>query len=152
MKNLILILAATISLTSFSQKEVSYKLAKSYTTTSGLGNGWEIIQKVKNDTDTIVFFYMSFQNMKYSHITDIGSVFYTIESDLLKFGNLLLEFCEYENGVEVSDQVGRVKIQLYDFSESIYIEDNDGKYSSITKQNAKVLANQIIKNAHYLIK
>lgn len=152
MKNLILILSVIASFNSFSQKEVSSKLAKSYTTTSGLGYGWSINQKVKNDTDTTVFFYMAYQNMKYSHISDIGSVFYTRTSDLLKFAQILLEFSKYDSGTTISQQSGTTSIDLYDFSNSIYIEDNNGKYTTITKRKAEELANQIIENAHFLIK
>jgi hypothetical protein len=152
MKNLILILSVIISFNSFSQKEVSSKLAKSYTTASALGNGWEIVQKIKNDTDTTVYFYMSYQNMKYSHITDIGSVFYTRKADLLKFAQVLLEFSKYDSGTAISQQLGTTSLDLYDFSNSIYIEDNNGKYTTITKRKAEELANQIIENAHFLIK
>lgn len=152
MKNLILILSVIASFNSFSQKEVSSKLAKSYTTTSGLGYGWEINQKVKNDTDTTVFFYMGYQNMEYSHITDIGSVFYTRKAELLKFCEVLIQFSNYDSGITISETVGRITVKLYDFSTSIYIEDNNGKYTSISKKSAEVLANQIMKNADYLIK
>jgi hypothetical protein len=152
MKNLILILSVIISFNSFSQKEVSSKLAKSYTTASALGNGWEIVQKIKNDTDTTVYFYMSYQNMKYSHITDIGSVFYTRKADLLKFAQVLLEFSKYDSGTAISQQLGTTSLDLYDFSNSIYIEDNNGKYTTITKRKAEELANQIIENAHFLIR
>ena len=152
MKNLILVLSVILSFNSFSQKEVSSKLAKSYTTASALGNGWEIVQKIKNDTDTTVYFYMSYQNMKYSHITDIGSVFYTRKADLLKFAQVLLEFSKYDSGTAISQQLGTTSLDLYDFSNSIYIEDNNGKYTTITKRKAEELANQIIENAHFLIK
>ena len=152
MKNLILILSAILSFNSFAQKEVSFKLAKSSYQTNGLGNGWEIIQKVKNDTDTIVYFYMSYQNNKYTHITDIGSVFYTSKSDLLKFSQILLEYSQYDSGTAISQQIGTTNIQLYDFSNSIFIEDNNGKYTAITKRKAEELANQIIENAHFLIR
>jgi hypothetical protein len=152
MKNLILILSVIISFNSFSQKEVSSKLAKSYTTASGLGNGWEIVQKIKNDTDTTVYFYMSYQNKRYTHITDIGSVFYTRQADLLKFAEKLIEFANYDSGIIISEQVGIMHLQLYDFSNSIFIEDNNDKYTTITKKDAIALGNQIIKNAHFLIK
>jgi|688.fasta_scaffold23369_2 hypothetical protein len=152
MKNLILVLSVILSFNSFSQKEVSSKLAKSSFETSGLGNGWEIIQKIKNDKDTTIFFYMSYQNMKYSHITDIGSVFYTRKADLLKFAQVLLEFSKYDSGTAISQQLGTTSLDLYDFSNSIYIEDNNGKYTTITKRKAEELANQIIENAHFLIR
>ena len=135
MKNLILILSVIVSFSSFAQKEVSSKLAKSSSELNGLGNGWEINQ-----------------NMKYSHITDIGSVFYTRKADLLKFAQVLLEFSKYDSGTTISQQLGTTSLDLYDFSNSIYIEDNNGKYTTITKRKAEELANQITENANFLIK
>jgi hypothetical protein len=90
--------------------------------------------------------------MKYSHITDIGSVFYTRKADLLKFAQVLLEFSKYDSGTAISQQLGTTSLDLYDFSNSIYIEDNNGKYTTITKRKAEELANQIIENAHFLIR
>jgi hypothetical protein len=149
MKNLLLIFIAIISLNCFSQKEVTTKLATN-TTTIGLGRGWQIEQVIRNDKDTSVFFYMAFQNIAYTYITDIGSVFYMSKSDLVIFCDKLIEYAGKEKGISITEKIGTTQIQLLEGSNSIFIQDNAGKYTAISKKKAIKLADEILKSAHLL--
>ena len=73
----------------------------------------------------MTYFYYGYQNQKYQHITDIGSVFLSKKSDLKLFADK------------------KFRMRLYDFSEMIYIEDTKDKYTTLSKKNAKKLADEI---------
>ena len=42
--------------------------------------------------------------------------------------------------------------ELYDFSNNIYIQDEDGKYTQVSKKNAIKMADEFIANAKFLRK
>ena len=149
MKNLFIIIIAIISFNSYSQKEVTKALATN-TSTIGLGNGWKIQQVIKNDTDTSTYFYMAFQNIAYTYITDIGSVFFSSQSDLVIFCDKLIEYANTEKGIRVKQNIGFISIELINASNSIFITDNEGKYTAISKKKALKLANEIINSAYLL--
>jgi hypothetical protein len=104
--------------------------------------GYEIVNSIR-EKDTMTYFYYGFQNQKYQHITDIGSVFLSKKSDLKLFADKLIEFSVKEKGTDISFADKIFKMMLYDFSEMIYIEDSKGKYTTISKKNAKKLADEI---------
>lgn len=149
MKNLFIIIIAIISFNCYSQKQVTNSLATN-TSTLGLGRGWKIEQVVKNDTDTTTYFYMAFQNIAYTYITDIGSVFFTSQSDLVIFCDKLIEYANKEKGNAIKEKIGLVSIELLGSSNSIFITDNEGKYTAISKKKALKLADEIMKSAYLL--
>jgi hypothetical protein len=104
--------------------------------------GYEIVNSIR-EKDTMTYFYYGYQNQKYQHITDIGSVFLSKKSDLKLFADKLIEFSEKEKGTDISFADKKFTMILYDFSEMIYIEDTKGKYTTLTKKNAKKLADEI---------
>lgn len=104
--------------------------------------GYEIFSSIR-EKDTTTYFAFSYQNLKYKTITDIGSVFLSRKSELKLFADKLIEFSDKEKGVDFSFTDKRFVIRLYDFSELLYIEDSKGKYTNLTKKNAKKLATEI---------
>ncbi len=137
--------AILIATNSFSQMTETKKLA------SGTGvRDWKIEMEIKNGSDTSTYFYYGYQNARYTHITDIGSVFLTEQSELIDFANALKIFATKENGVQIQLTIGRTSIKLYDFSNNIYIEDEDDKYTIISKKNANKLADELLANAKFL--
>lgn len=145
MKKIIISVAILIASNSFAQMTETKKLA------SGAA-GWKISMEIKNGTDTSVYFFYGYQNKAYDYITDIGSVFFTEEKELIDFANSLKALSIKENGVQVQLQVSSVTLKLYDFSNNIYIEDNNGKYTYVTKKQAIKLADEFLLNAKYLRK
>ena len=145
MKKIIISVAILIASNSFSQMTETKKLA------SGTG-GWKISMEIKNGTDTTIYFFYGYQNKAYDYITDIGSVFFTEEKELIDFANALKTLSTKENGVQVQLQVSSTILKLYDFSNNIYIEDSNRKYTNMTKKQAIKLADEFIENAKYLNK
>jgi hypothetical protein len=139
--------AILIASNGFSQMSETKKMA------SGTGlYKWKIEMEIKNGSDTSTYFYYGYQNARYTHITDIGSVFLTEQSELIDFANALKTLSTKENGVQVQLQVSSVTLKLYDFSNNIYIEDHNGKYTNMTKKQAIKLADEFLLNAKYLNK
>lgn len=145
MKKIIISVAILIASNSFAQMTETKKLA------SGAA-GWKISMEIKNGTDTSVYFFYGYQNKAYDYITDIGSVFFTEEKELIDFANSLKTLSTKENGVQVQLRVSSATLKLYDFSNNIYIEDNNGKYTYVTKKQAIKLADEFLLNAKYLNK
>lgn len=50
----------------------------------------------------------------------------------------------------VSETIGDYKLQIYDFSNGVYITDKEGKYTMIPKKKAIKLAEEILANAYLL--
>ena len=145
MKKIIISVAILIASNSFAQMTETKKLA------SGTA-GWKISMEIKNGTDTTIYFFYGYQNKAYDYITDIGSVFFTEEKELIDFANALKTLSTKENGIQVQLQVSSVTLKLYDFSNNIYIEDSNGKYTNMTKKQAIKLADEFLLNAKYLNK
>jgi hypothetical protein len=113
---------------------------------------WDIVMRIENNIDTTTFFYYGYQNKKYTQITDIGSVFLTHQDELIDFANGLKTMSTKENGIQLELNIGSHSLRLYDFSNDIYIEDKDGKYTHITKKQANKFADELILNSKYLRK
>ena len=144
MKTYLFILIFIVSGFSFAQKEVRKTLSSS-------SLGWEINQVIQEEADTNVYFYMGFQNMKYQYITDIWSLYFISKSEMTEFATKLNEFALLgkEN---VSETIGDYKLQIYDFSNGVYITDKEGKYTMIPKKKAIKLAEEILANVYLLIR
>jgi hypothetical protein len=145
MKNILLLFALSLSLNSLSQDMEQQTLYKSKT-------GWEIIKTIRNSKDTSIYFYWSFRNAEYTAITDLGSIFYSSKEDVEAFAVKLKEFSEKPSGVTISSKVGRTTLQLYDFSNDIYIYDKDNKHFKYTKQNSGKVADEILLNSKFMDK
>ena len=134
MKNLLLGLFLTSSIC-YSQTGEKKTLFKSKL-------GYEIVNSIR-EKDTMTYFYYGYQNQKYQHITDIGSVFLSKKSDLKLFADKLIEFSGKEKGTDISFADKKFTMRLYDFSEMIYIQDTKNKYTTLSKKDAKKLADEI---------
>ena len=82
--------------------------------------------------DTSYTIYCGFQNQKYQHITDLGSVFMMRKETLDKTISNLKECVKYMDDKSISFSIGQFVI--YDFSKSLYIND-DSKYTTLSKKN-----------------
>ena len=147
MKTICVLLAVCLlSMSAYTQQTVKETLAK------GRVVSWSIKRLIENDKDTIVYFYWGYQNKKYTQIRDIGSVFFYEKSELKLFAEKLIEYCQMERGKSISYSIGDFKISLFDFSNEIYIEDDENKYTTISKRNAQVLSAEIMQHIDLLIK
>jgi len=140
MKKVVLLFAMLITLSTniFAQETVERKtLFKSKL-------GYEITQLIRS-SGTTTFFYYSYQNQKYRHISDLGSVFISNKEELKTFAEKLIEFSNKEKGIEITYTDKAYSLALYDFASSIYIYDaKQMKYTSIDKAKAKKLAEEIL--------
>jgi hypothetical protein len=103
---------------------------------------------IRNGKDTTIYFYYGYQNKKYTHITDIGSVFLVSREEVELFANALNTLADKTEKTNLQISVGTVKVYLYDFSNAIYVEDKNGKYTTLTKKVAKEMAEEILANVH----
>lgn len=142
MKKLLILFTLVTNFSLFAQKEIRKTLYKN--------NKFEITQVVKNDTDTIVYMYWGYQNAKYQHITDIGSIFITSGSELIELANKLIEFGNIKTVINQRETINNVSLILYDFSKYIYIENKEGKYTMISKSEAIKIGTDMLSVAHYL--
>jgi len=147
MKNLILSMALmSLSFVAFSQTRESIKMVK------GENLDFKIEKIITNSTDTMVYFYWGFQNQKYSSITDIGSFMFYKKEDLKLFVNGLKQISEKEKGVDFQLSIGKFgTMQLYDFSNEIYITEKSGKYTTISKKKVSDIVTEIEKYIDLLI-
>jgi hypothetical protein len=127
MKNLFLVILLFITVSVEAQSE------KHEVIVQGLSPKWEISRRITNGVDTVIYFYMGYQNMKYTHITDIGSVVFTRKSDFAAFTEKLWVLADMEKGVDYTDKVGIATLARYPFSRNVYITDRQGKYTYLTK-------------------
>ena len=143
MKNALLLFILSISLNSVAQDMEQQNIYTSKT-------GWKIIRSIKNSSDTTIFFFWSFQNAKYTAITDLGSIFLTTKDDVEAFATKLKEFSGKPAGSTVSSTVGNITFQLYDFSNDIYIQNEKGKYFMYSKKASLKVADEILLNSHLM--
>lgn len=87
-------------------------------------------------SDTSLYVYCSFQNMKYSSIVDIGSIMITTMEEKSKMVSDLKQCVKYMGG-EFDFTVGQ--FQLYDFSKNLYIRTSSGVEKSTTLSKKNVL-------------
>jgi hypothetical protein len=139
MKNLILSIALmSLSFVAFNQTRESIKMVK------GQNLDFTIDKVITNSTDTMVYFYWGFQNLKYSTITDIGSFMFYKKEDLKLFVDGLKQLSEKEKGIDFQLSIGRHgTMQLYDFSNEIYITETSGKYTTIRKKKVLDIVTEI---------
>ena len=145
MKKIMISVALLIATNSFSQMTETKKIA------SGT-DGWRISMEVKNGKDTMTYFYYSYQNKAYKHIVDMSALYTRNKKELIDIANGLKILSKKESGTEVQIKIGDYELRLYDFSDAIYIVDEDDKYTTISKENAVIMADEFIENAKFLRK
>ena len=144
MKKIMVSVAILIASNSFSQVTETKKLA------TGTAVDWKIVMNIKNGTDTVTYFYYGYQNAKYTQITDIGAICTQSKQELIDIANGLKTLATKEKGVQLELNINKYSLRLYDFSNNIYIQDEDGKYTQVSKKNAIKMADEFIANAKFL--
>ena len=84
------------------------------------------------NSDTSYYIFCAFQNMNYSQIIDLGSVYINSRYSLDKTINELKECLKYMDEKSISYSIG--SFQIYDFSNNLYINDKS-KYTTLTKKH-----------------
>ena len=146
MKKIMVSVAIFIASNSFSQMTETKKLA------SGTAVDWKIVMNIKNGTDTVTYFYFGYQNAKYTQITDVGAICTQSKQELIDIANGLKTLSTKEKGVNIELKVGVYTLSLYDFTNNVYIEDEDRKYTYVTKKQAVKMADEFLANAKFLRK
>ena len=100
--------------------------------------------------DTMVYYYFSFQNQKYQHITDLGSIMLVKKEDVLLMQQQLKEYAEIEEKLTQSVKTLNYQIAIYDFSNNIYLTDSKGKYTTLTKKEAIKLSESMSSYLNHL--
>ena len=144
MKKIMISVALLIATNSFSQMTETKKIA------SGTAVDWKIVMNIKNGTDTVTYFYYGYQNAKYTQITDIGAICTQSKQELIDIANGLKTLATKEKGVQLELNINKYSLRLYDFSNNIYIQDEDGKYTQVSKKNAIKMADEFLENAKFL--
>ena len=144
MKRIMISVAIFIATNGFSQMTETKNLA------TGTAPKWKIVMNIKNGTDTTTYFYYGYQNLKYTHITDVGAICTDEKKELIDIANGLKTLSEKENGVNIELKIGKYTLSLYDFSNNVYIEDEDRKYTNVSKKIALKMANEFTENAVFL--
>jgi hypothetical protein len=151
MKKIMISVAIFIATNGFAQMIETKKLA------TGTG-GWEITMDVEknidnnNSIDTTIFFYYQYQNKASKNISDKGSIYIQRKKQLIDFADALKTLASKGSGVSLEFQVWDYKLNLYDFSNEIYISNKNGKYTTLKKEIAVKMAYELIENAKFLIK
>ena len=146
MKKIMVSVAIFIATNSFSQMTETKKIA------TGTAAEWKIVMNVKNGTDTVTYFYFGYQNAKYTQITDVGAICTQSKQELIDIANGLKTLSTKEKGVNIELKVGVYTLSLYDFTNNVYIEDEDRKYTYVTKKQAVKMADEFLANAKFLRK
>jgi len=142
MKKLAISVAMFIASNGFSQMTETKKIVNGK-------NGWRIDMEI-NGKDTITYFFYTFQNKAYKHLTDLGAVYTRSKKELCQIANTLKTLASKESGVEIQAKIGDYQLRLYDFSDNIYIVDDENKYTYITKEEAIIMADEFLVNAKFL--
>jgi len=143
MKKIVISAAMLMGLNGFSQTKEFKKIATGT-------EDWDITMEIVNNKDTSTYFYYGYQNKSYKHIVDIGSVFFFKKRDLIDFANALKLLSKKEAGSEVQISVNGYKLNMYDFSEEIYIADKNNKYTTLDKETAIIMADEFLANVKLL--
>lgn len=128
MKKIFLLIVLFQSLVTYSQTTSSNLLSQKIGSLS-----CENVMEINlTNNDTSYYVYCSFQNTKYQHIVDIGSIMISNKNKLTTTINQLKQCLQYMETGKVSFDVG--KFRLYDFSRVLYIYDGD-KTTTISKKS-----------------
>ena len=147
MKNFLLLSILFLTFSFHSQ------ISETTTLSSGIlgSETWKIEKEITGGKKYVDFFY-GFQNKEYSSIVDIGSVMFSDKISLEKFVAGIELLTTKTAGVNVSLQFKGGRVYLYDFSEDIYLSDEEGKYTKFTKDEAIIFVKEIRTKYNLLLK
>lgn len=100
--------------------------------------------------DTMVYYYFSFKNMKYQHISDYGSILLHTKAQVIEMSEKLKELAEAEAKTVVTFTAKEYSLARYDFSNNIYLQDSKGKYTTLNKKQALKTSEGLLKYIDYL--
>jgi hypothetical protein len=134
MKNLFLVLLLLITVNVQAQSKESNVLYKNPSPK------WDITQTVIDQKDTVVYFYMGYQNKKYTQIRDIGSILISNVATAQEFIDGCRKIVEVPDKTEYVLKVHNFTLIKYEFSRSIFIVDRNNKYTTLSKNQILTLA------------
>ena len=102
------------------------------------------VYQVVTGEDTSVYYYFSYQNAKYQHISDLGSILLSSKKDILELSSKLKEYTETKERVSLVFATNDYSLSLYDFSNNVYLMDKKGKYTMLTKKQALKLSEALL--------
>jgi hypothetical protein len=147
MRNLFTIILCVLSIQLYSQKSNKTIYEKKFGTIECKFD--RVIDL--SESDTSYYIYCGFQNIKYSSIVDLGSVFITNQTDLLKIIEDLKECVKYMDDKSISYSVEQKRyigtqseevvgsFRIFDFSKNLYIYDLSQLTEKYTQINKKKL-------------
>ena len=140
MKKFIVFVIALISI------NVSAQMTKTREVYKGLYN-YKITDRTE-DGERIRYWSYTFQNIKYTHITDMGGFFFYDKPSLKQFADDILLIAAEPKGSNVNLKRERYSLDRHDFSpNNVFFTDEDGKYRKMTVKQAQKFANHILQNA-----
>lgn len=143
MKKVLFTLLILLSFTSFSQRSTQIIFKRKIGTVN--------IEMVETSNDNIyesTLIFLSFQNAKYSTITDIGNIMITDSTELNKLisdlNSAYMNMRDRKRGLNISYKHLRYGIDIYDFTTNAYLLDEKGrKYTTLTSSQVKSIINSI---------
>jgi uncharacterized protein YbaA (DUF1428 family) len=134
----------------FLTAQLNAQLEERTTLATGKVVDWKVTQVIKSDT--IVHFSWLFQNKKYTHIRDYGSVFCMKRSDLEEF-ILALETVAVLNDKTAAYRTKQnVVVEVYMETKAVFVNSSDKKYTTLSKEMALKLAEELKEVVHLLKK
>ena len=136
-----------VGLTTFSFAQTTTRIPLHRYNCMGLlsSNTYEI-EQVVGDSEYKVW-TMYYQNSKYEHIVDLGYIHFYSEEDVLKFAEDMQFFLTQGNADVTTRGNG---YRLSNRGKFIFIYDDDGKYTYVTKKKAFKLIADIKNHAHLM--
>jgi hypothetical protein len=135
-----LLIALLITSFSYAQKK---RITISESKIGGLINSYSKSINLETN-DTIYLVHSGFQNEKYKAITDIKSVSFYSKQDLQDFiKDLKNALIEMESKVSMNWKRERYSLDLFDFSNQLYLQEAPKKGSGYTLLTKKVVAEYI---------
>lgn len=106
---------------------------------------YKIEDRIQNG-DTIRHWQYTFQNAKYSHITDIGGFYFYDRASLKQFADDILIMANKPKKTVAELKGNSYTLNRHSFSNGLFFTDSSGKYRSMTTKQAIKFANDILLN------
>jgi hypothetical protein len=135
MKKLLTIIMLLTVVTAYTQTSMQKTLVTE--------SSFKVYERIRGE-DTMVYYYMSYQNQKYQHITDLGSILLNQKEDVEELANGLKKLAEHEEKVSIIIHNKYFEIAIYEFSNNVYLMDSNGKYTTFTKKQAIKLSEALL--------
>lgn len=129
MKNVLLVTAMLFMMGSYAQEKTEALNEKKI--------GWVTLThyRVTDESGSNEYIYISYQNLKYKHITDWGGFILSERDQLNTFASDITKCKDFISTGEKAGfriQGGKYTLNIYDFAQGvIYITDTDKAYTSI---------------------